>query len=405
MTGSAEGKVAPLSYVLDRPANAPLDPPPVYAELREESPITRVSIWEGRLSPWLVTHWADARAVLGSPSFSSDIIRPGMPYYREGTAQAPRGFFGSHDDPVHAMMRGTLTRNFMIKRINEMRPGIARLTDELLTEMTGLNGPVDFVQHFSLPLPSLVICELLGVPYEKHAFFQEQSRILVGYKTTAEDHARARQALAAYLLQLVRAKRDTPGDDVISSLAAQADSGVISDQDVADLGAFLLFAGHETTANMIALSTITLLQHPDQIPGVLGGPDQVAHAVEELLRYLSIVHGGLRRVAVEDVTIGGVTIRAGEGVIIPIHIANRDPEFFTAADDLDLERANARQHLAFGYGIHQCLGQPLARAELQIVLPEIFRRLPDLKVAVPMEEIAFKQDSVVYGVHELPVSW
>ncbi|WP_143570332.1 cytochrome P450, partial [Streptomyces acidiscabies] len=194
-------------------------------------------------------------------------------------------------------------------------------------------------------------------------------------------------------------------DDVVTRLAAQADEGVITDQDAADLSAFLLFAGHETTANMIALSTITLLNHPEQIPHILGGPDQVASAVEELLRYLSIVHGGLRRTAVDDVTIGGVTIHAGEGVIVPVHIANRDPEFFSNPDDFDLDRANVRQHLAFGYGIHQCLGQPLARAELQVVLPEVFRRLPDLKIAVPMEEIAFKQATAVYGVRELPVTW
>jgi len=156
---------------------------------------------------------------------------------------------------------------------------------------------------------------------------------------------------------------------------------------------------------MIALSTITLLQNPDQIPYLLGGPDQAAASVEELLRYLSVVHFGLRRTALEDVAVGDVTVRAGDGVIISLSVANRDPELFTDPDDVDLARAGARQHLAFGYGIHQCLGQPLARAELQIVLPELFRRLPDLKIAVPPEEIAFKQETSVYGVRELPVTW
>ncbi|MEU2779742.1 cytochrome P450 [Streptomyces sp. NPDC007162] len=302
-------------------------------------------------------------------------------------------------------MRRTLTREFMVKRINELRPAIARLTDELLTGLTELSGPADFVEHFALPLPSLVICELLGVPYEDHPFFQAQSKTLVDLNAPAEESARAFANLGEYLLGLVRTKRTTPGNDVVTRLAAQVDEDVITDQDAADLSAFLLFAGHETTANMIALSTITLLNHPDHVPHILGGPDQVASAVEELLRYLSIVHGGLRRTAVEDVTIGGVTLHAGEGVIVPVHVANRDPEFFSNPDDLDLERANVRQHLAFGYGIHQCLGQPLARAELQIVLPEVFRRLPHLKIAVPMEEVAFKQATAVYGVRELPVTW
>ncbi|MFJ3804642.1 cytochrome P450 [Streptomyces sp. NPDC090088] len=392
-------------FVLARPESAPLDPPPLYAELREEQPVTRVSLWEGRLSPWLVTRWEDARAVLGSPAFSTDPTHPGAPNFKEGSARSPRGFFQNYDDPIHAAMRRTLTREFMVKRINELRPAIARLTDELLTDMGELSGPVDLVEHFSLPLPSLVICELLGVPYEDHTFFQKHSKTIVDFNSTGEETQQAFAALAAYLLGLVETKRTTPGDDVVTRLAAQADEGAITDQDAADLSAFLLFAGHETTANMITLSTITLLSHPGQIPHLLGGPDQVANAVEELLRHLSIVHGGLRRTAVEDVTIGGVTIRAGEGVIVPVHVANRDPEFFDAPDDLDLDRANARLHLAFGYGIHQCLGQPLARAELQIVLPEIFRRLPDLKIAVPLEEIAFKQDTAVYGVHELPVTW
>ncbi|MEU1800337.1 cytochrome P450 [Streptomyces sp. NPDC019937] len=393
------------AFTLTRPQAAPLDPPPLYAQLREEQPVTRVSLWEGRLTPWLVTRWEDARAVLGSPAFSSDPAHPGAPTFREGQPQNPRGFFASHDDPIHAAMRRTLTREFMVKRINELRPAIARLTDELLTGLTELSGPADFVEHFALPLPSLVICELLGVPYEDHPFFQEQSKALVDLNAPAEESARAFANLGEYLLGLVRTKHTTPGNDVVTRLAAQVDGGVITDQDAADLSAFLLFAGHETTANMIALSTITLLSHPDQIPHILGGPDQVASAVEELLRYLSIVHGGLRRTAVEDVTIGGVTLHAGEGVIVPVHVANRDPEFFSNPDDLDLERANVRQHLAFGYGIHQCLGQPLARAELQIVLPEVFRRLPRLKIAVPMEEVAFKQATAVYGVRELPVTW
>jgi len=396
---------APLpTFDLTRSGDAPLDPSPFFAQLREKGPLTRVSLREG-LSPWLVTRWEDARAVLGSPAFSSDPSHPGAPTDKEGQQQSPPGFFVSHDDPVHARMRRTVTREFMVKRVDALRPAVARLTGELLDDFTKREGPADLVEHFSLPLPSLVICELLGVPYEDHAFFQEQSKRLVDRRSTAQEFQQARAALSEFLLELVPAKRATPGDDVITRLAAQADEGVITDQDAADIGALLLIAGHETTANMIALSTITLLQHPDRIPRLFGGPDQVAQAVDELLRYLTIVHVGLRRTALEDVTVGGVTIRAGEGVIISLNVANRDPEFFTDPDDLDLARADARKHLAFGYGIHQCVGQPLARAELQIVLPELFRRLPGLKLALPLEELAFKQYAAVYGVDELPVTW
>ncbi|MFJ9706295.1 cytochrome P450 [Streptomyces sp. NPDC101234] len=393
------------AFELTRPHTAPLDPPPLYADLREKSPVTRVTLHGGRLTPWLVTRWEDARAVLGSPAFSTDPSLPGAPQDREGQQRSPRGFFQQYDGSVHTMMRRTLTREFMVKRVDALRPAIARLTDELLATMSELSGPVDLVEHFSLPLPSLVICELLGVPYEDHTFFQEQSKTLVDRTATAEESLKAFANLGEYLLGLVRAKRTAPGDDLITRLAGQVDEGGITDQDAADLSAFLLFAGHETTANMIALSTVTLLENPEQIPRLFGGPDQVAVAVEELLRYLTIVHFGLRRTALEDVTVGDVTIRAGEGVIISINVANRDPEFFAAPDDLDLARADARRHIAFGYGVHQCLGQPLARAELQVVMPELFRRLPDLKLAVPLEEIAFKQDTSVYGILELPVTW
>ncbi|GAA1180801.1 cytochrome P450 [Streptomyces hebeiensis] len=392
------------AFTLARPASAPLDPPPLYTELRTSAPLTRVSLREGQLSPWLVTRWEDARAVLGNPAFSSDPSLPGAPNFVEGTRQGPRGFFQSHDDPVHAIMRRTLTREFMIKRIDALRPAILRMTDELLSAMAELEGPVDFVEHFALPLPSLVICELLGVPYEDHDFFQTHSKFFVDLTATAEQRDKAREALAGYLLDLLKVKRATPGDDVVTRLAEQVDAGDITEQDAATLSAFLLFAGHETTANMIALSTITLLQHSEQIPRLMD-ETQVAVAVEELLRHISIVHGGLRRTATQDIQVGDVTIRAGEGVIIPLGVVNRDPDVFTGPDALDLDRANSRQHLAFGYGIHQCLGQPLARVELQIVLPEVFRRLPDLKIAVPMEQITFKEDTVVYGVHDLPVTW
>lgn len=302
-------------------------------------------------------------------------------------------------------MRRTLTREFMVKKIEALRPAIADITGKLLDEMVRSQRPVDLVERFALPLPSLVICELLGVPYEDHEYFQSRSNVFVNITSTGQQVAQAWQELNAYLLDLLTAKRKVPGDDVLSRLGEHVDAGTVTDKDATDLAVFLLFAGHETTANMIALGTAALLQNPDQIPRLLAGPAETAQAVEELFRYLTIVHVGLRRRALEDVTIGGVTISAGDGVIVPIHLANRDPEVFTDPDRLDLGRANARQHVAFGYGIHQCLGQPLARAELQVVLPELFRRLPGLQLDAPLEDLTFKANTNVYGVRALPVAW
>ncbi|MFC8435130.1 cytochrome P450 [Streptomyces sp. NPDC057253] len=392
-------------FVYDRPKDAPLGPSPLLVALRDEKPVTRVSVWNGKLEAWLVTRWEEAREVLGSPALSTNPNNPGFPAVREGVRQRERGFFQMWDPPVHTAMRRTLTREFMVKKMDALRPAVARITTDLLDDLVKKSGPVDYVEHFALPLPSLVICELLGVPYEHHEFFQENSKPFVDLTATAEQVTEAYARLSGFLKELLAVKRTNPGDDVVTRLGEQVDAGDITEQEAADLGALLLFAGHETTANMIALSTITLLENPEQIPRLFGTPDELNNAVEELLRYISVLHGGLRRVATEDLTIGDVTIRAGEGVIVPLSVVNRDPALFTDPDELALDRSNARQHLAFGYGIHQCLGQPLARAELQIVLPEVFRRLPELKLAAPLEEIPFKASSMVYGVQELPVTW
>jgi hypothetical protein len=257
----------------------------------------------------------------------------------------------------------------------------------------------------SLPLPSLVVCDLLGVPYENHEFFQQLADVMMDVNGNGESLAEARRTLGAFMKKQIAAKLLEPGDDLLTRVGEKVSEGVVTADEAADMCSFLLFAGHETTANMISLSVVALLQHPDQIPLLFGEPAAVANAVEELLRYLTIAHIGVQRAAIEDVTIGGTTIRAGEGVIVAIHVADRDPAIFEDPDRLDLERANARRHLAFSYGIHHCLGQPLARAELQIVLPEIFRRFPNLRIAVPAEDVAFKRQSKAYGVRELPVTW
>ncbi|MFC4563384.1 cytochrome P450 [Nocardiopsis mangrovi] len=389
---------------LDRPKKAPLDPPPEFARLRDEQPITRVSIWDGRLTPWLVTRWADARAVLGNRAFSSEDSLPGFPNLRPGMPPSPPGALQAHDAPVHTTMRRALTREFIVKRIDELRPSIRETADRLIDDMTALDGPVDLVEHLALPLPTLVACDLLGVPYEDHPFFQDKANTLVDNSSTAEQVETAERSIAEYLLNLLLLRRSRPCGDLMSRLARKVDGASITDDDAAELAAFLLLAGHETTANMIALSTITLLQHPDQIPRLFIGPEETALAVEELLRFVTVIQAGLRRRALEDVTVGGVTIRAGEGVIIPLNVANRDPDAFPEPDRLDLGRPNARRHVNFGYGVHQCLGQSLARAELQIMLPAIFRRLPGLRVTAPIEDLPYKEASI-YGVHRLPVTW
>lgn len=250
-----------------------------------------------------------------------------------------------------------------------------------------------------------MICLLLGVPYEDRQMFQELSRVLISTTTGQDEVALAQGEMLDYLGGLAAQKRHRPGDDILSRLGARDD---LSLREIASTGLLLLFAGHETTANMIALSTLLLLRDPGQAAR-LADPAAVPGAVEELLRHLTIVHTGLPRLAVEDVELGGTLIRAGEGVIAMLSTANQDEELFGTpgtrpVDELDVDR-DARRHLAFGFGVHQCLGQPLARAELQIALPTLFRRLPGLRLAAPDDEPAFRSDSLIHGLRELPVTW
>jgi cytochrome P450 len=311
------------------------------------------------------------------------------------------------DDPEHARLRRMVTAWFAVKRVEALRPAVQRIVDGLIDRMLAGPKPVDLVQAFALPVPSLVICELLGVPYADHDFFRANSAILVNRESSVEAARDANGELLDYLDGLVAAKLADAGDDLLSELAtAHVEAGELTRRELAGMGVLLLVAGHETTANMIALGTLALLQHPDQLTALRCGddPELVAGAVEELLRYLTIVHSGLRRVALADIEIGDQTIRAGDGVVIAIDAGNRDEQAFADPDRLDIHR-DARQHVAFGFGVHQCLGQPLARVELQVVYGTLYRRIPSLRLAADLEQVPFKHDGSVYGAYELPVTW
>jgi cytochrome P450 len=255
-------------------------------------------------------------------------------------------------------------------------------------------------------VPTLMISELLGVPYADHEFFQHHAEMGADRNATAEQHEQGPQVLMEYLTRLLETKMAEPADDLTTELAKRVQAGELSMPEATIMGVSLLIAGHETSANMIALGTLALLEHPDQLALLreADDPKTVADAVEELLRYLSIIHSGQRRVATEDIEIGGEVIRGGEGVILDFSAANWDPSVFAEPEHLDLHRP-ARQHHAFGFGIHQCVGQQLARVELQTVFPTLFRRVPTLRAATTIDQIPFKHEGLAYGVYELPVTW
>jgi cytochrome P450 len=394
-------------YPMARAAGCPFDPPPLLHELQATTPVAKVRLWDGS-TPWLIARYDDQRDLLADPRISADTSHPNYPYASASLKvrrEQARTFIGM-DDPEHARLRRMVTAAFSIKRVEALRPAVQKIVDGLIDDMLAGPTPVDLVQAFALPVPSLVICELLGVPYADHDFFQDISKILINRSSTAEQAVAAQQRLLDYLDRLVGDKLAHPGADLLSELAGRVTGGEISRRDVAKMAVLLLVAGHETTANMIALGTLALLQHPDQLAELRQSDDPrlIASAVEELLRYLNIVHSGRRRVALADIEVGGVTIRAGEGVILANDIGNRDPAAFSDPDRLDVHR-DARRHVAFGFGVHQCLGQPLARVELQVVYGTLYRRIPTLRLATELDRIPFKHDGLVYGVYELPVTW
>ena len=402
-TSEAPGAVP--EFPMPRQSRCPFDPPPALKDLQQEGPLAKVRLWDGSES-WLVTRYAEQRALLGDPRVSADTDRPGYPTKASPEAGEGKLSFIMMDDPEHARLRRMVTAPFAVKKVEALRPAVQRIVDGLIDDMLAGPAPVDLVDAFALPIPSLVICELLGVPYEEHDFFQEHTRTMVRTTAAPEERGAASREVAGYLAGVVGKRIAEPKDDLLSSIAGRVTAGELTHQQATEMALLLLIAGHETTANMIALGTLALLQHPDQLAFLRESDDPglVASAVEELLRYLHITHLGRRRAVTEDIEIAGQVIKAGEGVIMVNEIGNRDPEVFADPDRLDITR-DARRHVAFGFGVHQCLGQPLARMELQVVYGTLYKRIPTLKLAAPMEDVRFKTDAFIYGVHELPVSW
>ncbi|MCG5218560.1 cytochrome P450 [Streptosporangium sp. KLBMP 9127] len=398
----------PTTLPIRRDPACPFDPPPELTRLGESQPLTRLAFPDGHVG-WLVTGYDAARAVLSDPRFTarpelkhSPLPRPNVRPGGHDKPPAP-GWFAGMDRPEHTRYRRLLTGQFTVRRMKALEPHIARITADQLDAMAAAGPPADLVQAFALPIPSLVICELLGVPYGDHAFFEEQTTVVVNMDSTEAQAMTATGNLSGYLNDLVRQKRARPTDDLLSSLITESD---LTDEELTNIALLLLVAGHETTANMLALGAFALLQHPHQLAAFRADTALTETAVEELMRYLTIVHLATpNRAASADVEVGGQIIRKGETVVMGLPAVNRDPGQFADPDALRLDRTDARHHLAFGHGVHQCLGQQLARIEMRIAYRALFDRFPTLCLAVPAAEIPMREASFVYGVWQLPVTW
>jgi cytochrome P450 len=282
-----------------------------------------------------------------------------------------------------------------------LRSRIEKVVSDHLDAMERSFPPVDLVEAFALPIPSITICDVLGVPYSHRKDFHQNTWSLFSLEASAEEGAAAMASLTELLLEQIHFKRAHPANDLLSELVTDHD---LADREIAGVGVLLLTAGHETTANMLALGTFTLLSYPDEIAALRASPSLIEGAVDELLRYLTIFQFGVPRAPLEDVEVDGQLLKAGESVTIYLPAANRDPTRFTDPDTLSVKR-DAKGHLAFGYGVHQCIGQHLARLELRVGYSALFERFPTLHLAVPPAEIPVRTDGGIYGVHQLPVGW
>jgi cytochrome P450 len=387
----------PLTYPLT--TAGPFDPPKEILDMHPDRPIVRLRYPDGALG-WMISRRSTIREVLADPRFSArQELRSTFFSTAATTPPAPPGMFIGMDAPDHTRYRRYLTGQFTVRRMRKLTEHIEQITREHLDRMAAAGPPVDLVQAYAAPIPAQVICELLGMPLDYREQFQEKATTMSQSGVSQEDRTAAVASISATIFELVRAKRANPADDLLSGLIAESD---LTDEEVTNIGFLLLGGGLDTTANVLGLGTFALLSNPEQIPAITD-PATVDDAVEELLRYLPVVPGTVRT-ALEDVEVDGVQIKAGETVTVSLPGANRDPLRFDNPDTLDLNRS-PHGHIAFGHGIHQCLGQQLARVEMQAAFPALFRRFPDLRLDVSPAEVPLRDDMVIYGVHALPVAW
>ncbi|MFL6121794.1 cytochrome P450 [Actinophytocola sp.] len=388
------------------PRNCPFHAAEGHLARREPGPLTKTTLVSGQ-EAWVASRHADVRAMLTDPAFSANRVDPNFPQLakrRLPRKETPRTL-QFMDGPEHARARRAVVGEFTVRRLAPLKPRIQQIVDDHVDAMLAGPRPADLVAAFALPVPSLVICELLGAPYHDHEYFQARTKTLLSRTGGIEAVRAAIEDLRSYMDGLVTAKEANPGDDLIGRQIRQHRANGTEDHgELVDMALLLLMTGHETTANMISLGTVALLQRPEQAERLRRDPARTPDAVEELLRHLTIVEWISSRVAVADTELAGVPIMAGEGVVTMNLAANHDPAVFAEPDDVDFGRG-ARNHLAFGYGAHSCLGQNLARLELQVVFDTLLARIPTLRVAVPLEELPIRDDAASYGLDALPVDW
>ncbi|GAA1281688.1 cytochrome P450 [Pseudonocardia aurantiaca] len=392
------------AYPFSDPDRLELDP--TYATLLRDEPVSRVRLPYGG-EAWLAVRHTDVRTVLGDARFSrAAVVGRDVPRLRPEIDHLANSILNM-DPPEHTRLRKIVARAFTVRRVEELRPRAAELTAQMLAGMRAEGPGADLVEHLSVPLPVTIICELLGVPVEDRTIFRAGADAALSTSAMSPDErAAAMNELFSYMAGLVAQRRAQPTDDLLGALVSARDEGDrLNEGELIGMGVGILVAGHETTMNQIGNIAFTLLTRPDRGDALRGGPAVVAAGVEELLRFIPLgASAGFARIATEDVQLSGVTVRAGEAVMVAVHAANRDPAVFEEATALVLDRAT-NHHVGFGHGAHHCLGAQLARMELQEAIGGLLREFPDLRLGVPAEDVEWRKGTLARGPLTLPLTW
>jgi len=400
---SHEYKLNDLSEIPSK-RECPFDPPPEYKHLRSEIPVSKVRTPHGD-SAWLVTKHKDIRSVLSDKRFSSNPQAVGFPSYISGDVPPPPGFFLQIDQPDHTRLRKIVTSEFLAAHIETLRPRMQEIIDEQLGLMLALTPPIDFIKVFAIPVAARIICEILGIPQKDHEFVKDCTDIILDRTQPADKTEKVATDLMGYFDKIITEKEKEPTDDLIGRMIIDSGkTGKVNHDEMSGLAALLLLSAYDTMALAIGMGVVVLLEHQQQLDDFMADPTLGNSMVDELVRYLTINHTGLPRVATSDVEIGGQLIKAGEGVIVMLSSGNRDESAFKDPDDFNIHR-NEKDHVGFGHGIHKCLGMHFARVELSIAFRTIFEKVPNIKIELPVEELSFRHEMVLYGINKLPITW